>query len=126
MASPTTSPKRICQIIKLRPEFEKEYIEIHSKVWPTVLSALERHHVFDYSIHYCQPLGLLIATFKYGGANYESDMAAIGADSETRRWWGLTDRMQQSLVPGATASGQEIPWWLNAEEVFRLEGGQST
>jgi len=71
-------------------------------------------------------LGLLIATFKYGGANYESDMAAIGADSETRRWWGLTDRMQQSLVPGATASGQEIPWWLNAEEVFRLEGGQST
>jgi len=108
---------------QLKPESEKEYIEIHSNVWPLVLRALERHHVYDYSIHYCQPLGLLVANFKYSGANYEADMAAIGADSETQRWWKLTDPMQESLVPGAMGSGQDIPWWLNAQEVFRLEGG---
>ena len=39
-------------------------------------------------------------------------MKAIGEDKETRRWWRMTDRMQESMVPGATGSGQDLPWWL--------------
>lgn len=41
---------------------------------------------------------------------------------EWRRWWQLTDSMQESLVPGATGSGQATPWWLSLDEVFRFEG----
>jgi len=119
--STSHTPKRICQVIKLKPEFKEEYIDIHSKVWPSVLSALERHHVYDYSIHYLEPMGLLIATFKYNGSNFEEDMKFIGEDQETQRWWRLTDRMQESLVLGAKGSGQVIPWWIAAEEVFRME-----
>jgi L-rhamnose mutarotase len=77
-----------------------------------VLSALERHHVYDYSIHYLESMDLLVANFKYKGTDYEKDMAAIGKDQETQRWWKLTDRMQESLVPGATGSGKSVPWWL--------------
>jgi hypothetical protein len=47
----------------------------------------------------------------YVGTNYDVDMAAIGEDPETRRWWKLTDAMQESFTPGATGSGGSVPWW---------------
>ena len=76
-----------------------------------MLAALERHHIVDYSIHYYQPLRLLIANFKYVGTDYDADMAGIAADPETQRWWKVTDGMQESLVEGATGSGGPVPWW---------------
>ena len=33
----------------------------------------------------------------------------------------LTDKMQESLIPGAIGSGKEPGWWKPLEEVFRLE-----
>ncbi|EGN96290.1 hypothetical protein SERLA73DRAFT_185964 [Serpula lacrymans var. lacrymans S7.3] len=114
--------KRICQIIKLKPEYVKEYKEIHSQVWPGVLNALARHHIVDYSINHYPPLQLLIATFKYTGNDYEKDMAEVGEDEETQRWWKLTDGMQESFNDGAEGSGKEIPWWAEVEEVFRFDG----
>nr|GAT52036.1 DUF718 domain protein [Mycena chlorophos] len=107
---------------QLKPSSEAEYRKIHAAVWPGVLAALERANVVDYSIHYYAPMQLLIANFKYIGSDFESDMKAIGDDPETQRWWALTDGMQTSLVDGATGSGQDIPWWAEAEEVFRFEG----
>jgi hypothetical protein len=85
-------------------------------------------------------MSLLIANMKYTGTDYEKDMAEIAADPETKRWWAVTDSMQESLVQGATGSGQVIPWWLvsgkvqnhlilllisksqDLDEVFRFEG----
>ncbi|KAI0792748.1 rhamnose mutarotase [Abortiporus biennis] len=118
----TPHSKRVCQIIKLKPEAEAEYKSLHAVVWPGVLAAIARHHIVDYSIHYYPPLQLLIATFKYTGSDYEADMKGIAEDEETRRWWKLTDGMQESFVGGATESGGEIPWWQELEEVFRFEG----
>lgn len=114
--------KRVCQIIKLKPEAEAEYKEIHAAVWPGVLAALERAHIIDYSIYHYPPLQLLIATFKYTGDDYEGDMKKVGEDPETQRWWQVTDGMQQSFVEGAEGSGKERPWWTELEEVFRFEG----
>ncbi|KAA1477097.1 rhamnose mutarotase [Dentipellis sp. KUC8613] len=116
--------KRVCQIVKLKPEAKAEYKAIHAAVWPSVLAAIERAHIVDYSIHYHPPLHLLIATFKYTGSDFEKDMAEMAKDEETRRWWKLTDAMQESFVEGATGSGGDIPWWKNLEEVFRFEGSQ--
>ncbi|EIN08000.1 rhamnose mutarotase [Punctularia strigosozonata HHB-11173 SS5] len=119
----TTNAKRICQIIKLRPEHAEEYKKIHSAVWPGVLSALERHHIVDYSIHYYPPLNLLIANMKYTGTDYDEDMAGIAEDPETNRWWAVTDGMQESFNAGATGSKDSpAPWWTELEEVFRFEG----
>jgi len=114
--------KRVCQIIKLKPEAEAEYRTLHANVWPSVLAALERHGIADYSIHYYPPLKLLIATFKYIGDDYAKDMDAIGQDEETKKWWKMTDAMQESFVEGAEGSGKEVPWWMDLEEVFRMEG----
>ncbi|KII91566.1 hypothetical protein PLICRDRAFT_173396 [Plicaturopsis crispa FD-325 SS-3] len=114
--------KRVCQIVKLKPSAEAEYRAIHTTVWPGVLAALSRSHIVDYSIHYYAPLHLLIAHFKYTGTNYAEDMAASAEDPETRRWWGVTDGMQESFVEGAKGSGGDVPWWKEVEEVFRFEG----
>ncbi|KAH9857570.1 rhamnose mutarotase [Lenzites betulinus] len=114
--------RRVCQIIKLKPEAEAEYRGIHANVWPGVLAALARHHIADYSIHYYPPLHLLIANFKYTGVDYDADMRLVAADPETQRWWQVTDGMQESLVEGATGSGGAVPWWQELEEVFRFEG----
>ncbi|KAJ6497148.1 rhamnose mutarotase [Mycena vitilis] len=114
--------KRVCQLVKLKPSAEAEYRAIHAEVWPSVLAALERAHVTDYSIHYYAPLQLLIANFKYTGSDYEADMKKVGEDPETQRWWKVTDVMQETLVDGAEGSGGTIPWWADTEEVFRFEG----
>jgi L-rhamnose mutarotase len=94
-----------------------EYKEVHRNVWPSVLGALRRYHIVDYSINHYPPLNLLIANFKYVGSDFEKDMKAIGEDEETQRWWRLTDRMQESLNDGATGSGKAIPWWTVSSHV---------
>ncbi|KIJ54000.1 hypothetical protein M422DRAFT_24995 [Sphaerobolus stellatus SS14] len=127
--------KRICQVVAIRKEHLEEYKEIHSKVWSTVLDGLRRSNIVDYSIHFLPspPFalkagasstseigGLLIATFKYIGNDFEGDMKHASEDEEARRWWKITDAMQQTLVEGATSS-EGGDWWYPCEEVFRFE-----
>lgn len=50
-------------------------------------------------------------------------MKLVAEDEETRRWWVLTDGMQESLVEGAEGSGKG-DWWLDLKEVFRFEGDE--
>lgn len=96
---------------QLKPSAEAEYKAIHAQVWPGVLAALERSHITDYSIHYYPPLHLLIANFKYTGTDYEGDMKKSAEDEDTRKWWKMTDGMQESFIDGAVGSGSDIPWW---------------
>ena len=110
--------------LQLKPEYEAEYIDIHANVWPGVLSALGRHNIADYSIHYYKPLRLLIATFKYTGNDYESDMAGIAADPETQRWWKVTDQMQESFQEQATGSGESVPWWTVCRDSETTQPGR--
>ena len=44
----------------------------------------------DYSIHYFEPLSLLIAHMRYVGDDYDADMGIIAADPETHRWWQVS------------------------------------
>lgn len=94
-----------------------------------MLERLRQSHIIDYSINflpsppYSAPpgvAGLLIATFKYVGDDWDRDMERIAADPETKRWWAFTDKMQSPLIEGAKGS-EHGPWWYNCEEVFRLE-----
>jgi L-rhamnose mutarotase len=43
-------------------------------------------------------------------------MRGMAADPETRRWWALTEPMQQPL-----ATRREGEWWAEMEEVFHLD-----
>lgn len=103
----------------------------------------------DYSIHLftlpISPNPLLVAHMRYCGSDFERDMAVARQDAETHRWWALVslpllppflraslkrtdikmvrqmDPMQISYVPGAVGSAEGPGWWLNGEEVFRME-----
>lgn len=91
--------------------------QLHANAWPQVLAALKTAGFADYSIHFDPIHHLLIAHFTYIGDDFDRDMSVIAQDPVTQAWWEVTDEMQNSLVPGATGSGQG-PWWLDLEQVF--------
>jgi len=80
------SVRRVGQYIRLRPEHAAEYIKIHSEVWPGVLNRITASNMHDYSIFYDRRGGLLFASFKYTGPDFEGDMKKIAEDEETKRW----------------------------------------
>jgi len=106
--------QRFASVIKLRPEKEAKYRELHAAVWPGVLDALRRAHIRNYSIFLRD--GVLFSYFEYLGEDYEADLAEIGLDETTRRWWAFTDPCQQPVD-----SATEGQWWAPAEEVFHLD-----
>jgi len=106
--------RRIASVIRLRPEKEVEYRELHARVWPEVLDTLRRAHISNYSIFLRD--GLLFSYLEYTGQDYQSDTDTIAEDDATRRWWQLTDPCQQPLE--SAADGE---WWAPAEEVFHLD-----
>jgi L-rhamnose mutarotase len=104
---------RYAAVIRLRPEKEAEYRELHAAAWPDVLDALKRGHVSNYSIFLRD--GLLFSYLEYHGIDYDADMAAIAADPVSQRWWAFTNPCQQPLDSAGTH------WWAPAEEVFHLD-----
>lgn len=106
--------RRIASVIRLRPEKEVEYRELHARVWPEVLDTLRRAHISNYSIFLRD--GLLFSYLEYTGQDYQADTDTIAEDDATRRWWQLTDPCQQPLE--SAADGE---WWAPAEEVFHLD-----
>ena len=106
--------KRVAQTIRLRPEHRKEYLELHSAVWPGVQAALHRSNIRNYSIFLRD--GVLFAYFEYVGDDFAADMRAMAADPATQRWWAVMEPMQQKWP---TAGAQE--WWTTMTEVFHLE-----
>lgn len=123
MSAPGThTSKRICQIIKLKPESVDKYTALHANPWPSVLAALAHAHITNYTIHYAASLSLLVAHFTYTGSDWDLDMSTLAEDSETRRWWALTDGMQESFNKerGAVGSGGEVEWWTVSFDLARF------
>ncbi|MFD3456315.1 L-rhamnose mutarotase [Streptomyces sp. NPDC058691] len=106
--------QRFAAVIRLRPEKEREYRELHAAAWPGVLAALKRANIGNYSIFLRDDL--LFSYLEYTGTDYAADTAVIAADPVSRDWWALTDPCQQPL--DSVAEGQ---WWASAEEIFHLD-----
>ena len=104
---------RLAAVLRLRPEHEEAYRQLHGAPWPEVLASLKRAHVQNFSIFLRD--GLLFSYMEYTGEDYDADMAAIADDEATRRWWKLTEPCQQPL--DSVAEGE---WWAPAEELFHL------
>ena len=107
-------PRRIASVIRLRPEKEAEYRELHRAVWPDVLAALKAARIGNYSIFLRD--GLLFSYLEYHGDDYVADTQRMASDEATRRWWKLTDPCQQRL--DTVRSGEH---WAPAEELFHLD-----
>lgn len=103
--------QRYGSVVRLRPELEEEYIRLHADVWPSVLERLTASGITNYSIFLRD--GYLFSYFEYVGDDYDADMAAMGADPETQRWWELCVPCQERLA--TAADGEQ---WSPMTEVF--------
>ncbi|KAL6858045.1 hypothetical protein ACO1O0_005492 [Amphichorda felina] len=133
--------RRFGQIVRLKPQFVAEYKACHAKVWPEVLKQIRDCNIQDCgcrvdlgaalavseeelttvtdSIWWDDKSGILFASFKYVGYDYEGDMEAMAANPRVREWWRMTDSYQESMVEGAVSSEAGEPsWWKPVEEVF--------
>lgn len=118
---PSTEPRRIAQIVRIKPDHLQAYKDCHAAVWPAVLRQIKDCNISDYSIFLDERSLTLFATMKWHGADFDADMERMKANPEVRRWWAMTDGMQESLVEGSTGSTDEKGWWVGLEEVFRCE-----
>ena len=87
--------RRFGQLIGVRADAIEDYERLHAAPWPGVLDQIRRSNIRNYSIF--REGTQLFAYFEYIGEDFEADMAAMAADPETRRWWALTDAMQEPL-----------------------------
>ena len=111
-AQPRT-PRRVAQIVRLKPSCLQAYKDCHAAVWPAVLAQIKDCNISDYSIFLDETSMILFATFKYNGADFDADMKKMSANEEVRKWWEMTDGMQETFVDGSTGStGQErmVAW----------------
>lgn len=104
---------RIAQVIRLDPSRIREYEELHAAVWPEVLAQIARSNIRNYSIFRYEDL--LLATFEYVGADFESDMKRMAADATTREWWRLCEPMQRPVEEASDT------WWYTIPEVFHVD-----
>ena len=98
---------------RLRPEKAAEYRALHAAAWPGVLAAIAASNIRNFSIFLREPENLLFACWDYHGEDFAADAAKMAADSETRRWWALTDPCQQPFETRAPGD-----WWAGMEEIF--------
>lgn len=106
--------KRIGQIIRLKPEMEARYKELHAACWPAVLEKIHDCNIRNYSIFLRD--GLLFSYLEYVGDDFAADMEKMAADPMTQLWWKETDPCQE---PVETAG--EGVWWADLEEVFHTD-----
>ena len=108
--------KRMCRLIKVKPEVIAEYKRIHVAVWPEILAAIAKSNVKNYTIFLREPENLLISYWEYHGTDYAKDMAEIKKAPRMQEWWDMTDPMQEPL---STRTKDE--WWVDTEEVFHTD-----
>ena len=106
--------ERYGSVIKLRPEKEAEYRELHANVWPRVLDMIRVCNIRNYSIYFKD--GLLFSYFEYIGDDFEADMEKMAVDPNTQAWWKLTDPCQEPFD-----TRKEGEWWASMEEVFHTD-----
>jgi L-rhamnose mutarotase len=110
---------RCGSLIRIKPDYRERYIILHRHVFPAVLDRIRKSNICNYSIFLRD--GMLFSYLEYVGSDYETDMAAMGRDPETRDWWKLTDPMQEPLE-----TRKENEWWASMEEIFHWSGVNET
>ena len=117
--STSVKPKRFGSVIGLKDENLKEYKELHANTWPEILKNLEQSNIQNYSIYltkFDDNKYYLFSYFEYVGSDFPADMKKIGDDPLVKKWWKLTEPMQNPLKNRA-----KDEHWKNMEEVFHMD-----
>ncbi|MFD1938426.1 MULTISPECIES: L-rhamnose mutarotase [Nonomuraea] len=105
--------RRVCFLLKVRPDRLEEYRRRHAAVWPDMLDALRRTGWRNYSL-FLRPDGLLV-----GYLETEDFDAARSAMAATE----VNDRWQAEMAPFFEALDGRRPdeEMLTLDEVFHLD-----
>lgn len=104
-------PRRYGMALRIKPERLEEYSRLHAAVWPGVLERIFASAVKNHSVYYRD--GWVFSYLEYWGDDFEADMRLMAVDLEMRRWWALTEPMQEPIP--SRAPGE---WWARMEEIF--------
>jgi L-rhamnose mutarotase len=108
--------KRYGSVIGLDEAAKAQYIALHAAVWPAVLAKIADCNIRNYTIFLKEPENLLFSYFEYHGADFAADMARMGEDPETQKWWALNKPLQRPLE-----SRQVGEWWADMREIFHVD-----
>jgi len=91
--------KRIGMVIKLRPEYIKEYLELHACGNPGVRDLLTKYHLKNFSIflHQIGNEWFEFGYYEYDGTNFSADMAALENEPRNQYWLEICNPMQMPL-----------------------------
>ncbi|MEV4559249.1 L-rhamnose mutarotase [Kitasatospora sp. NPDC049285] len=105
--------RRICFLLRVRPELADEYRERHARVWPEMLDALRATGWTNYSL-FLRPDGLLVGYLET--EDFDRARAAMAATEVNARWQAEMARYFEDL-DGAAADQAMAP----LTEVFHLD-----
>ncbi len=111
--------QRYGSVIGVKEESLAKYKDLHANPWPAVNKQIKNSNIRNYSIYLTQfPDGkyYLFSYFEYTGNNFDADMAKMGEDPMTRKWWKQTDPCQEPLANRADGE-----FWKTMEEVYHLD-----
>lgn len=107
--------KRYGQVVKIRPEKEAYYRELHANPWPEVLKTITDCNIRNYSIYIRD--GYAFSYYEYIGNDYEADMAKMAADPITQKWWAECIPCQEAVDTAPEGCNS----WVDMDEVFYYE-----
>jgi L-rhamnose mutarotase len=92
--------KRIGMVIRIDSSKIKDYLTLHADSNPGVRDLLQKYNLRNFSIfltrlddgNYYE-----FGYYEYTGHNYESDMAALGAEPRNKEWLKICDPLQIPL-----------------------------
>lgn len=105
--------RRVCFILRVRPERLAEYRERHAAVWPEMLAALRDAGWHDYSL-FLHDDGLLVGHFRT--ADLAASLAAMERTEVNARW-------QAQMAPFFVGLDGRRPdeGFLVLDEIFNLD-----
>jgi len=107
--------KRYGQVVKIRPEKEAYYRELHANPWAGVLTKITECNIRNYSIFIRD--GYAYAYFEYIGEDFAADMEKMAADATTQKWWAECLPCQEAV----DSAPKGVVSWVDMEEVFYYE-----
>lgn len=105
--------KRVCFLLKVRPDRLAEYRERHRHVWPEMLDALRRHGWRNYSL-FLREDGLLVGYCET--PDFARAVAGMQDEEVNGRWQREMAGFFEALPAGAADTSM-----TPLEEVFHLE-----
>lgn len=105
---------RYASVIGMKPENRAEYERLHADVWPDILAKIYECNIRNYSIYRYGEL--LFSYFEYVGNDFDADMAKMGEDPTTQKWWDVCKPLQTPVSDRAQGE-----WWAAIPEVFHVE-----